>query len=135
MADGTVTVTTESGLLESIKDKLNPSYLMKKLNLTSNKLMEMGIYLGVGFLAGYVLKKYGKFMIALMVFILGLLLLQQLGVISLVFHGDKLQELLGMNPVVASEQTILLTYWDWIKANVILVISFSIGFLIGLRSA
>jgi uncharacterized membrane protein (Fun14 family) len=126
-------VNPETGMFESMKESLHPSAIMKKLNLTKSKLLEMGIYLGVGFLAGYLLKKYGKFVIALIIGILALALLEQLGIISIQFHADKFQELFGIKPVASSEGGIVMVYWEWVKANVVLVLSFSIGFLIGLR--
>lgn len=124
----------EAGLLESLKENLNPSHIMKKLNITTNTLLQMLLYLGVGFLAGYLLKKYGKFIIVLILGALGLLLFQQLGVISITFNVEKFQELFGIQ-ASPSDVSLVTVYWEWVKTNVTLVLGFSIGFLVGLRVA
>lgn len=132
MRQTTTTFKPEAGLLETIKENLNPSNLMNKLNITTDTLLEMLLYTGVGFLAGYLLKKYGKFVIVLIAGALGLVFLQQLGVLTITFNVQKFQELFGVQQV-HSDVSLVTVYWEWIKTNVALVLGFSIGFLVGLR--
>ncbi len=126
-------VKSEAGVLETLKENLNPSHLMKKFNITSATLLQMAIYFGVGIMIGYMLKKYGKFVIVLILFILGLLLVQQIGLVDITVHTDKVQELFGLQPTAYDDKHLLVGYWEWVKAHVALVLSLSIGFLVGLR--
>jgi uncharacterized membrane protein (Fun14 family) len=126
-------VKPEAGMFETLKETLRPSTLMKKFNITTSTLWQMAIYFGGGIILGYVLKKYGKYVILCIAFCLGLLLLQQIGIISLTFHPQKFQELFGLEAIDFDEKNVLLCYWEWVKSNVALVLSLSIGFLVGLR--
>ncbi|HZW61844.1 MAG TPA: FUN14 domain-containing protein [Candidatus Babeliales bacterium] len=126
-------IQPEPGVLDTLKENLSPSKIMQKLNLTPNKLLELTIYFGVGIIVGYLLKKYGKYVIVIILGILIVLLLQQLGVLTIIFNSDKFHELFGMQPTTTAEGSLLAVYGNWVKANIALVLSFSIGFILGLR--
>lgn len=126
------TMTESRGILAWLKENLNPTNIMNKLDLTPQKLFEMAVYFGVGFLTGYLLRKYGKFIIFLILAIVALFLLQQVGIIDIAVHMDKIYELFGMQPT-AAEGSLFAGYWEWVKTHITLVVMFSIGFLIGLR--
>lgn len=122
------------GLLERLKHALSPDALVQRFNLTKSKLIEIGIYLIVGFIVGYLLKKYSKFVFAVALSVLVLIILHQLDLISITTNWTKIQDLLGMHPIEPAEDGVLLTiFWEWIKSNVGLVLSFLVGFLMGIR--
>jgi len=100
-------------------------------SLTTNRLIEVGMHLGLGFLVGYSLKRFSSAFITVILTLLGLFLLHQFQIINLSFNIEKLQECLGI--VSTQDSTLLCAYWTWIKTNIILVLSFFIGFLIGIR--
>ena len=124
---------TELGLFDTLKQRLNPTAVMKKLNLTQEKLIDMALYLGIGFLVGFLIKKYDKFIFVAVLLIVGLILAQQAGLVSITVYWYKIQEFLGARPLEPIEGSFFSAYWEWAKANVILVASFSVGFLVGLR--
>ncbi len=100
-------------------------------NFTTNRLIEVGMYLGLGLLIGYALKRFSGAFITIVLTLLGLFLLHQFQIINLSFNVDKLRECFGL--VSTQDSTLLYAYWNWVKAHVILVLSFFIGFLIGIR--
>ena len=100
-------------------------------NFSSNKLIEIGMYLGFGFLIGYALKRFSAFVLVIVLTLLALFLLHQFEIINLSLNIDKLREFLGIQQT--TDANIFCAYWTWAKANVILLLSFFIGFLIGIR--
>lgn len=100
-------------------------------NFTTNRLIEVGMYLGLGFVIGYSLKRFSGAFITIVLTLLGLFLLHQFQIINLSFNVDKLRECFGL--ASTQDSTLLCAYWNWVKAHVILVLSFFIGFLIGIR--
>lgn len=121
------------GLKEQVSSSLSPQSLLEKIKSSKDKLIEMGIYLGIGFLAGFLLKKYSKYVLTLLVFVGALVVLQQFELITIVVHGEKVQELLGIQSTTSMDANILAVYWEWVKLNFAIVLSFSIGFLVGLK--
>ena len=89
------------------------------------------MYLGFGFLIGYVLKRFSAFVLIIVLTLLALFMLHQFEIINLSLNIDKLREFLGIGQ--ATDANILCIYWAWAKENIILLLSFFIGFLIGIR--
>lgn len=110
--------------------KVKSSLHLDNIQFSTNKLIEIGMYLGFGFLIGYVLKRYSSFVLVVVLTILAIFLLHQFQIINLSVNIDKLQEFLGMQQ---SPDLNLCSYWTWAKENIILLMSFFIGFLIGIR--
>lgn len=100
-------------------------------SFTTNRLIEVGMHLGLGFLVGYSLKRFSSAFITVILTLLGLFLLHQFQIINLSFNVDKLRECFGI--AATQDSTLLCAYWNWVKTNVVLVLSFFIGFLIGIR--
>jgi len=123
----------EAGLLEKVKETLSPEKLTEKFGLNRSKLFDMGVYLVVGFLAGFLLKKYGKYFFILALFIVFLIGLQQYNVLTITINWDRAYELFGIQTTQLAGVNIFTIYWEWIKLNFAVVLSFSVGFLIGLK--
>ena len=127
-------VPQENGLLERAREMVSPDKLAEKLNISRNRLLDLGLYLVVGFITGFLLKKYSKYVFAIMLVILGLIVLHNLNVLVLDVNWHRVQELFGIQPVSIGEGTNLFApYWEWIQLNFGLVLSFTIGFLIGIK--
>lgn len=97
-------------------------------------ILEIAVYAGVGFLLGFVLKKYLKYILLLILFIVSLIILEQFELVQTNVNWQKIQELFniqqgdqGFNAKMFS------SYVQWIKANFVVVLSASIGFLLGLK--
>jgi len=120
------------GFLERMKQYLNPKSLMEAISTSKDKIVEMGIYLGIGFLAGFLLKKYSKYVLILLLCIAGLVVLQQFEFVTILFNTAKIQEVFGIK-TSTMDADLFSVYWHWIKLNFSIVLSFSIGFLLGLK--
>ena len=118
---------TSAGWLDKVKSSLH----LDNFQFSSNKLIEIGMYLGFGFLIGYVLKRFSAFVLVIVLTLLALFLLHQFEIITLSLNIDKLREFLGVQQT--ADANILCAYWAWAKANIILLLSFFIGFLVGIR--
>jgi len=123
----------QGGWIENIKNALNPSKIMERLNLSRGKLLELGLFLGLGFVAGFLLKKYAKYLVIFILLIIGFVFLDRYGIIKFAIDWNKVQEVVGMKTVAMSGDSLLHIIWEWIKTNVGIVLSFSVGFLLGLK--
>jgi uncharacterized membrane protein (Fun14 family) len=131
--EATGTLKQEVGLLDTLKEKLNPGTIIRKISQHQSLILEMALYLCIGFLAGFLLKKYGKFIFVLILCFVALILAQQMGLIAINVYWDKIQELFGIQPVSTLEGSLSHSYWEWVKGHLALVVSFSVGFLFGIR--
>jgi len=121
----------QPGWFETLKHKMKIDTLMKNFNLSKDKLIEMGIWLGIGFLAGFLFKKYAQYLVIVVLTLVSLAVLQQFEFITVGINWAKFQ---GLQPVSVSDGANLLTvYWEWVKANFAVVFSFSVGFFVGLK--
>ncbi|NRB21149.1 hypothetical protein HRU45_00205 [Candidatus Dependentiae bacterium] len=123
---------TSSGLLDKLKAWFNWEAISKKLHLSRTKLIEIGLYLGIGFLAGFLLRKYAQFVAFLVLILVGLVVLQQLDLINITMHWDKIENVFGVQKVAVSADTFS-TILSWIKLNLTIVVSFVVGFLFGIK--
>ena len=114
-------------------DKLVKQFNLEKFDMSTNRLIEIGIYLGIGFVTGFLLKRcFGYVFIALLTLV-GLFVLHQFDIITITMNTAKLQELFSIKQTVSVDTNLLVVYWEWIKLNIAIVLSFSIGLIIGLR--
>jgi hypothetical protein len=127
------TEQTSVGFFSSLKNTLSPSALIERFNITSAFLVEAGIYLSVGFLVGFLLKRYGKIVFLTVLFFAAVLIAQQLEFISLSFNWDTIQAFFGITPPDASTTLPAATVWDWVRGHIVLVLCGLGGFLLGLR--
>lgn len=122
----------QAGWFDKLKASLNIDGIIEKIHESKGKIFEIAIYLGVGFLVGFLCKKYAQFVIVLIVFIIALVVLQQLEVIQIALDWVRLQDLLGIQSTITGSDSISF-YFEWVKVNIWLVLSFAIGFFFGLR--
>ncbi|MCK5632215.1 FUN14 domain-containing protein [bacterium] len=126
-----VAAVVKSGWFESLKSKLNLDGIIQKMNLSRNKLIEFGLYLGAGLIVGFLFKKYAKYLLVVLLTIVCLGVLQQFKFIDVVIHWDKIQ---GIQPIsVVQGGDVWSLYWEWLKANFMVVLSFSVGFFVGFK--
>lgn len=126
-------VSPELSWLDKIKSWINLDAVMAKLDFSKANLTEMILYLGIGFLSGFLVKKYSSYIFVVVLMIVGLVILQQYDVIMVTINWDKVQSVFGIQQATLVDENLFLIYWDWIKLNFTLVLSFSVGFLVGLR--
>lgn len=125
-----------SGMLQMIKDT-GSNIVHKTADAFKNykgNLLEVAIYAGIGFVIGFVFKKYVKYISLLLLFIVGLVILQQFDLINTNINWQKLQELFNIQPMQQNfDAQTFNAYFDWVKANFVFVLSTSIGFFVGLK--
>jgi uncharacterized membrane protein (Fun14 family) len=126
--------TTQPGFLAKMKDTLRFDTLVQKIKDSRALIMDIALYGGLGFLSGFLLRKYSAYIAVFVLFIVSVILLQQFEVISIAINWTKVNELFGIQPGAAGVgDTALTVLWEWVKANLAIVVSYIIGFLIGLR--
>lgn len=123
-------------LLEKIKQHLSPAMLWEKIKESKSMIVDMVLFFGLGLLIGYMLKKYGQYFVMFLLFVALLIVLQQLNVVQVGINWVAIQDFFGIHQAAIPQGSTLLTlYWEWVKVNIAIVLSFSIGFLVGLRVA
>ena len=124
----------QQGFLAKIKDMMNFDNLAEKIKGSRAMIMDIALYGGLGFLSGFLLRKYSNYVAIIILMIVGVIMLQQFEVISIAVNWVKVNELFGIQPGAAGiGDTALTVFWEWVKANLAIVVSYVIGFLIGLR--
>lgn len=121
------------GLIESLKNAMQPETIANKLGMDRNTLIDIGIYGAIGFITGFLLKKYSEYFISLVVLVIGLILLQQFGYIAVSFNVVKIHEMLGLQSIPAVGDGYSALLLEWIKSNVPGTASLAVGFLVGLK--
>ena len=127
-------VAKASGIFESIKGFFKPEVIAAKFHEWKGTLLDWGVYIAIGFVIGFLLKKYLKYILLLILFIVALVLLEQFDIIHTMVNWTKVQELfnikVGANTFDAQAVS---SYMEWVKANFALVLSASVGFIIGVK--
>jgi uncharacterized membrane protein (Fun14 family) len=125
----------QHSLIDSFKNAVQPETIAHKLGIDKNTLIDIGIYGAIGFIFGFLLKKYSEYFIACALFVMGMVVLQQFGYISIDINTVKIHEILGLPSSVITHEgygSFLLT---WMKSNIPAVASLVVGFLVGLKCA
>lgn len=98
---------------------------------SSSQAVQAAIYFGIGFAIGFLFKKYFKFVFfMLLTAILFVLFLEYNKVLEI--DWQALNVLLGFEPS-ADVGVVLNTAFDWVKQNLIIFVSSTVGFLIGYK--
>jgi uncharacterized membrane protein (Fun14 family) len=123
------------GIVESLKSAMQPETIANKLGVDKNMLIDIGIFGAIGFILGFLLKKYSEYFIALVLLIIGILVLQHFDYLAFSLNTQKIHDMLGLHsvPVAGIGYGSLLT--EWVKSNIAGSVSLVVGFLIGLKVA
>ncbi len=118
----------------SLFDKLKnmAENFLEKINLTKHKLFDLVVAAGVGFAVGFFLKRYAHYVCAFIIFVIFIMVLQKFELLQIYINHPKVEETFGIQSTHISGDSISI-FWDWIKINGSLTVSFIIGLLIGLR--
>jgi hypothetical protein len=123
---------TQIGWFDKLKNSLNLDALAQKLNLSQYRLLDIALFFGVGFLTGFLWKRYANYFMAAVIFATLLFIFNQLDLFSFNVNWTKLQECCGVqhpNP----DADILVMLWQWTKMNVLIIASFVLGFCFGAK--
>lgn len=129
---GTAPVTV--GFLEKMKVFASPDYWMQRFNLDKEKIINLLLYFGAGFLLGFLLKKYSRYVFAFALFALALTALMYSDIVSFSINWPKVHSMVGLqSATMPPDATLLTLFWEWAKLNASMAFSFVLGFLLGLK--
>jgi len=121
-----------TGFLDMIKQQAQG--IINKLKDSKSTLIDITLYGGIGFLSGFLLRRYSAYIAFFVLLIVGLIILQQMDVISIAINWIKVEEFFGIQRgATTTGDTLIVALWEWVKANFVIVISYIVGFLLGLR--
>lgn len=106
--------------------------LFHRIKHSPDSILRLVLSFGIGFIIGFLLKKYANYVCALVFFIIGLIILQQFEWLSISFNTVKLESVFGIKSVPMSSDAVIML-WAWIKLNAVLSICFVIGLIMGLK--
>ena len=135
METGAAGVTTKGGgMLNSIKENLNVTAVVEKIKSSKDRIIEVGLYAGIGFISGFLLKKYSSYVGVVVLAIIGLGVLNHLGVLGIVINWDRVTEVFGIQAAQnVSADNIIATAWEWVRLNMVISISYIVGLFVGLK--
>lgn len=123
-----------TGLFDSLKQMLNPQFIAQKFHEWKYTLLDWSIYFGIGFLIGFLIKKYLKYILLLVLFVVALVILEQFEILHTTVNWQKLQDLFNIRSVPTNfDAQVVSTYFEWVKANLAVVLASSIGFFLGMK--
>ena len=102
-----------------------------KVQESHSLLFTIAIYSGVGFVAGFLCKKYAHFLVLLIVLAVCVSVLQQMDYVSFSIQWERIYALLGVPS--SADSSLINCFIDWVKNNITQMVSFVVGFLLGLR--
>lgn len=124
--------SSQSSVFVSIKQFFKN--IINQLKSSQYLVIEVVIAFGLGFLLGFMFKRFANYVVAGTLFIIALVVLQQLEIITISFNMVKIEEIFGIKQVPMSAD-FFSAFWMWIKLNAALTISFIIGLVLGLKLA
>ena len=119
---------------QSAISSFDMSSIMDKIKASKNNLVEVGLYVGMGFLSGFLLKKYSTYVAVLVLFFVGLGIMHQFEVVNIVINWSKVYDVFGIR--VAQNVTVdnfFALVWEWVKVNLVISVSYVVGLGIGLK--
>ncbi len=123
-----------SGIIDTLKERFDVSSAVEKVKLSKDKFLEAGLYAGIGFISGFLLKKYSTYVGVCILALIGLGVLHQLEVINIAVNWDKVYELFGIQAAQnVTADTMVGMIWEWVKVNMVISISYIVGFFVGLK--
>ena len=126
-------IQEQEGVLQTAKEHMNFKDIANKLYESKDMIIEVGLYALIGFFTGYLIKRYSNVIALLILFIAALVALNQIELVSVTINWASIYEFFGVQPSIIATDNVFGFIWEWMQANIIIVVSAVIGFLIGLR--
>ena len=121
------------GLIDSVKGKVDWTGLKSKLDFSQAQMVEMATYFGIGFFSGFLFKKYAKFLIvSIVVLVVALNYFNASEFITI--NWGNVYSFLSIDTSIGDFGGHLYNIASsWVKNNVAVSVSLSIGFLVGYK--
>lgn len=125
---GTTTATTASAHIKT-------GGLIDNFQLSRALFFDMAFFAGIGFLVGFLMRRFAAYLIAFVLFGIALIALQEMEIIMLHVNTGKLFQILGV-PLGSnvSNELIIPLIVGWLKTHMIVAITAVVGFLLGLQA-
>lgn len=121
--------THELSWFERTQKSLKLDSLVKKFDLSRARLIEIAVFMAVGFLIGILWKKYSDYIIATLIFIGVLIILQHFEMINIFINWSVIGEICGVDP----SQDIGTACLGWGRTHLLSLVGFALGISIGLK--
>lgn len=125
------TMAQNEGFFAKVSAKVNE--FLAKINLSKDRILDVLIYGGIGFLSGFLFKKFSRYVIVVLLTLGGIFALNYLGIIQIFVDWDKMNSFLGIQQVAVPNGNMFSLLFEWVKVNVLITISFVVGFLLGMK--
>ena len=121
-------------MLDNLKEQLNVQSIMNNVRHSKERLFEVGLYAGIGFVSGFLLKKYSTYVGVCVLVLIGLGVLQHIGVLNIMINWNKVNDFFGIQVAqTVTADNLITTMWEWIKLNMVISVSYIVGLFIGLK--
>lgn len=121
-----------TSMFDSLKNSASAERFTNWMRGSKDAFLWCIVYAAAGFIAGFFFKHYSRYLIVALLFIGVLFGLHHMGIVSIAVNQDKLNSFFGLQSGTGHDQVIMM-FFEWIKANVLIAIAFLIGFLLGIR--
>lgn len=130
----TQTPQAAPGLVDTVKSNFSVDGIINYIVQSKDVIFEVGLYGLLGFVLGYLLKRYSNFIVTLALVVVLLVVLNQFQIITIFINWNKIYEYIGVQPALVNTDNLISVGAEWARTNVIVVASAAIGFLLGLRA-
>lgn len=127
--------TTISSWWQNFWMKLHFDKITAYLTGSKERIVEIGLYAGMGFLSGFFLKKFSSLVIMVLVVVGIAFMLQQFNLIAITINWQNMYDLFGIKQPPVIDDNVLVLFWAWIRVNWVISLSYAIGFFVGLNLA
>jgi len=109
--------------------------LIDKFQLSRTLFFDMALFAGIGFLSGFLIRRFAGYLVAFVLFGIALIILQEMEIIMMHVNTGQLFQILGI-PVTNnfSNELIVPLVIEWVKVHMIVTITGVVGFLLGLQA-
>jgi uncharacterized membrane protein (Fun14 family) len=107
--------------------------IIEKIKFSQDKILQYGIAAGIGFLVGFLVKKFSAYVAIIIAGCLFITVLSHFGIMNVAIDWDKMQTMVGFEPIQFTGQNIFNLIWEWVRLNVAMTLCSLGGFFIGLK--
>jgi hypothetical protein len=115
---------------DRIKKGLKLDSLGSRIDLSRARIVEVAVFLAIGFLAGVLWKKYSQYVVVGLIFIGMLIILQHLEIINVFINWRTIEETVGLDSSLGDFST---AFWAWARIHFLALLAFVIGVSIGVK--
>jgi len=120
------------GWMKKLLSKIDFDAWLRKIGITSPEIIKSIKYSFIAFFAGFLFKKYFRFILMCSVIIIVLsVLLHAKDILSI--NWDSVKSILSFDPTKTTVENLVVNFFHWVKNNLIVFIVLSLSFLLGYK--